>query len=232
MDLFPHTMNYTIAAITRTSLGRRAKDEIAQSRIPAVVYGNGVASRSISVERADFGRLLKAAGFSSLVDVTVDGQPSIKALIKDVQIDPVKSTPIHVDFYQVRMDKEITAEIPLKFVGESAAVKGLGGTLIKSIDQIEVRCLPANLPHEIEVDLSALATFEDAITVGSLILPKGVEATIEVTATIATVARPLTEEELKKMEESSVGDVAAIKTEAEEKKAAEEAKKAAEDAAA
>jgi hypothetical protein len=75
-----------------------------------------------------------------------------------------------------------------------------------------------DLPHEIEVDLSALATFDDMITVGSLKLPKGVEVTNESESIIATVDEPLTEEEMKKLEESQLGDVTAVKSEAELKK--------------
>jgi hypothetical protein len=88
------------------------------------------------------------------------------------------------------------------------------------------------LPHEIEIDLSKLADFEAAITIGSLTLPAGVKSTADAELTIATVSRPLTEDELKKMEEGTTVDVTAIKTEGEEKKAAEEAKKAEEEAAA
>jgi hypothetical protein len=82
------------------------------------------------------------------------------------------------------------------------------------------------LPHEIAADLSVLRTFEDSLTVSKLTLPKGVEMITDGRQTIATVAAPLTEEELKKLEESQVGDVTAVKTEADVKKAEEEAKKA------
>jgi large subunit ribosomal protein L25 len=143
----------------------------------------------------------------------------------------MSSEPVHVDFHQVRMDEKMTAKVPLKFVGEAPTVKAEGGTLVKSLDEIEVICLPADLPHEIEVDLTTLKTFDDSIAIKNLKLPKGVEATMELTATIATVAPPLTEEQLKKMEESTIGDVTAVKTEGEEKKA-EEAKKESEEAAA
>lgn len=222
-------MNYAISAQART--GTQAKDERAASRVPAVMYGHGVDSKSISVGRSEFNKLLQSAGYSSLIDLSVDIQNPIKVLIKEVQVDPLSMDPAHVDFYQVRMDEELTANIPLKFVGESRAVKEDGGTLVKSLEKIEVRCLPGDLPHEIEVPLSALVTFEDAMTVANLTLPKGVVAVSDPRLTIATVARPLTEEELKKLESAEVADVTSIKTEGEEKKAAEEAKKAEEAAA-
>lgn len=224
-------MTHSIIATTRTKLGKRSRDERDARRVPGVVYGVGIEPKPISVERSAFVKLWKAAGFSSLIDFTCDQQSPVKVLIKDIQLDHLSMDPMHVDFHQIRMDQELTANIPLKFVGESAAVKVLAGTLLKSLDEIEITCLPANLPHEIEVDLSALATFDDAITVSSLKLPAGVTATTEGGIAIATVARPLTEDELKKMEEADAVDISAIKTEGEEKRAADEAKKAAEAAA-
>lgn len=224
-------MTYALSAKPRTSLGKRSKDELAAMRVPAVMYGAGVDAQSISVPRSEFIKVYRQAGYSSLVDVTVEGAGSVKAVIKEVQFDPLTVEPRHIDFHQVRMDEEMEAMIPLVFIGESAAVKVDAGTLIKSLDEIEVRCLPADLPHEIQVDLAALKTFEDSIAVGDLKAPKGVTFITTPDVTIATVARPLTEDELKKLEESTVGDVSQIKTEAEEKKAAEEAKKAEEAAA-
>lgn len=208
----------------------RPQDVRAAGRIPAIMYGKGIAPQTISLPRAEFVKTLKTAGSSSLIDLSLDGQAPVKVLVKEVQRHVLRMEPIHVDLYQVRMDTEITAIVPLVFVGESEAVKTLGGTLVKSVDELEVECLPGNLPHEIEIDLSALKTFEDAITVGGLKLPAGVKLTADAELTIATVSRPLTEEELKKMEETSTVDVSAIKTEGEEKRAAEEAKKAEEEA--
>ena len=224
-------MSHALAAQTRTETGRRAKNVLAEGMIPAVIYGHGTEPQAIKVNQSEFRKVYRSAGMSSLIDLTI-GSNTVKAVVKEMQVDRVQMTPAHIDFHQVRMDEEMTAEIPLKFIGESAAVKVLAGTLVTNLDSIEVSCLPASLPHEIEVDLSQLATFDDVITIGSIALPAGVSATQDADSVIATVAAPLTEEQLKKLEESEVGDVTAIKTEAEEKKAAEAAKKAEEEAAA
>ena len=221
-------MNYSLSAMKREG---RPQDVRAAGRIPAVIYGKGTPAQAISLPRSEFIKVAKNAGSSSLIDVTIDNQAPVKVLVKEVQRHVLTLEPIHVDLYQVRMDTEITAKVPLVFVGESAAVKTLGGTLIKSVDEIEVECLPGNLPHEIQIDLSVLATFEDAITIANLKLPNGVKAMADADLTIATVSRPLTEDELKKMEEGTTVDLSAIKTEGEEKRAAEEAKKAEEEAA-
>lgn len=219
----PHALQVT----TRTTLGRRAKHTHDTGNVPAVVYGFGVEPKSVQVGRADFRNTYRAAGTSSLIDLTIDGGTPVKALIQEVQVHPISMQPYHVDFRQIRMDQELVIDVPLNFVGESAAVKTLAGTLIHPVTEVKVKCLPADLPHAIDVDLSALKTFDDSITIGSLVMPKGVTAVDEADVTIATVAAPLTEEQLKKMEEEGkAGDVTAIKTEAEEKRAADEAKKA------
>lgn len=214
-------MNYSIEASTREKIGRQAHRLRREMKIPGVLYGNKIPSKPITLPRSEFVRLLGTAGYSNLIDVKIDGGEPVKVLLKAVQVDPISMDPIHADFYQVDMNKEIEAEVPLKFVGESKAVKEEGGTLVKSIDEVEVRCLPANLPAEITVDLSALQTFDDAITIADLKLPEGVEVEQEPELTIVNVARPLTEEELKALEESQVGDVSAVVSEAEEKKETE-----------
>ena len=212
---------YTLSTTPRST--KRAKDEFKNLRIPAVLYGQGVNPQSLSVPRTEFIRVLAAAGFSSLIDVSLADGVTVKAVIKAVQPHPLTLDPMHIDLHQVRMDQEMTAEIPLKFVGEPAAVKVLMGTLIKNMDTVTVRCLPGNLPHEIEAHLTQLATFEDAITIGDLTLPTGVLVEGELGAVIAKVAPPLTEDQLKKLEESAIGDVTAVKSDVDEKRAAKEA---------
>jgi large subunit ribosomal protein L25 len=220
----------TLNAQVRTTVGKRVKDVRIANSIPAVVYGHGLVPRAISVPVKDFRKVYATAGSSSLVDLVVDGAAPIKTIVHEVQPHHLTMEPLHIDFYQVRMDEKMSARIPLRFTGESDAVKALGGTLMKSMDTVEVECLPADLPHEIVVDISLLKTFEDAIMVSGLPVSSAVTIVTEHHLTIASVTPPLTEEQLKKMEESQVGDIAVVKTEAEEKKAEEDAKKAAEGA--
>ncbi len=224
-------MTYLLHVLPRERLGKRSKDERKEMRIPGVMYGHGVTSTPISVGRSEFIRVFRGAGFSSLIDFVEEGKQAVKVLVKEIQMDPLSTDPHHIDFYQVRMDEELTAVVPLNFVGEASAVKVDGGTLVKSLATIEVRCLPADLPHAIDVPLEKLKTFDDVITVGSITMPPGVSATGESGMIVATVARPLTEDEQKRLEMGTSADVSVIKTEAEEKRAAEEQKKAAEEAA-
>ena len=180
-------MSYALAVLPRTELGRQAKHLHARSEIPAVLYGHGIESQAIKVKRSEFLKLYRVAGTSSLIDITVDTSMPVKALIQEVQVHPVSMDPYHIDFRQVRMDEALVVDVPLKFVGESPAVKELAGTLVHPIPSVQVKCLPADLPNEIEVDLASLKTFDDAITVGTLVLPKGVAVLDDVNATIAVV---------------------------------------------
>ncbi len=192
--------------------------------IPAVVYGRDCQPINISLAYNTFERAYRSAGETSLVDLVIDNGQPIKTLIHEVQHDPVKGRFLHVDFYQVRMTEKLTTNVPLIFVGEAKAVKELGGTLVKSLDEVEVRCLPGDLVHEIEVDLTPLATFEDHITVSDLKLPKGLEVLDEADVIVASVSAPMTEEQLKALEEKPVEDVANVEVASEKGKKEEEEK--------
>ncbi|MBU1448976.1 50S ribosomal protein L25, partial [Patescibacteria group bacterium] len=173
-----------------------------------------------------FIKMYREAGSSSVIDVAIDGTEAVKALVQEIQLHPLTMRPRHVDLRQIRMDEEITVDVPIMFMNEAPAVKELAGTLVHPYETLTVTCLPGDLPREIMVDLSVLKTFEDTITVADLALPTGITVEEGTSITIATVVPPLTEEQLKKMEDESKVDVTAVKTEAEEKKDAEEAEKA------
>ncbi|MEX1111906.1 MAG: 50S ribosomal protein L25, partial [Candidatus Andersenbacteria bacterium] len=126
--------------------------------IPGVLYGHGLESKSVQVGEKEFNRVFSETGSTSLVMLTIDDTEH-PVLIREVQYHPLKGNVMHIDFYQVRMDEEITAAVPLTFVGESAAVKDKGGVLVRSMDSVEVEALPQNLPHDIEIDISLLKTF-------------------------------------------------------------------------
>lgn len=220
-------MTLALTATSRTEVGRQATRVRNSGNIPAVIYGNGIASRNVTLGVSEFRKVYREAGKSTLLDVAIDGAEPLKALIQEVQPNPLTLEPQHVDLRQIKMDEELTIDVPLEFINEAPAVKELAGTFVHALDTVKVRCLPANLPHEIQVDISSLKTFEDTITVADLILPSGVKIIDEGDIVLATVTPPLTEDQLKKLEEGAAIDVTAVKTEAEEKKAEKEAEEAA-----
>ena len=198
----------------REEVGRKNFAARAMGRIPAVVYGSDIQPQSISIDGSEFSRTLRSAGESTIVDLTIEGgKEAIKVLIQDVQRDPVRTDVIHVDFRQVNMNKPIEAKIPLNFIGAAAAVDALGGTLVKSLEEVEVRCLPSKLVHAIDVDISALKTFEDAIHVSDLAVPEGMEILTENNYTLATVEAPRSEAEMAALDEKVELDVTQVEVE-------------------
>lgn len=164
-----------LEAPARAEANGQAKKIIASGFIPAVVYGAGQANVNIKVKRHDFDKAFKLAGEFNLIDLVVTGGREIKVIVKEVQKDGLTDKIIHVDFYQVDMAKKITTEIPLNFIGEAKAIKDLGGTLVKNMDAVEVRCLPGDLVSQIDVDISNLDNFDQFIRLHDLTMPAGVE---------------------------------------------------------
>lgn len=198
---------FTITAQTRDS---RIGELRRAGNIPAVLYGHGIEPKSVSVEIREFMKLLPKAGYTTIVNVKLDDATVHPVFIRAVQFHPVKSTVVHIDFYQVRMDEKVTANVPLKFVGESPAVKEMAGTLVRSMDELEVEALPSDLPHELEVDISALKDFDTQLHVSNIILPKGVVALAEADEVIALVQPPRSEAEMDSLSEEVKEDVEAV----------------------
>jgi large subunit ribosomal protein L25 len=203
-----------------------------KSLIPAVIYGKGIDNRVVTVDYNSFAKVLKTAGESSLIDLDIESDGVTKVLVKDTQVEPVTNRFTHIDFFQVNLKEKLRAEILLTFIGESPAVKEMGGSLVRSLGALKVECLPTDLVHEITVDVSVLKAFGDMIRAKDLVLPKGIVMMENPEAAVVAALAPMTEDQLKAMEGApAAADVAAIKTEAETKKAAEDAKKATEEAA-
>lgn len=186
-----------LKAEKRDKKGRAVRPE---GLIPAVVYGKGKDNESLSVEAGNFERVLKSAGTSSIIDLDVAGDTK-KALIQEVVTHPVTSKILHIDFYEVSMKEKITTSVPLKIVGESAAVIDKNGSLMTNKNEIEIECLPADLPHEIEVDISVLDDFDKAIHVSDLKISDKIEIKDDLEEMVVTVEPPRSEEELAELEE-------------------------------
>ena len=210
----------TINAKLREVIGKKVKALREKGFIPAVVYGEGKPADSIELNLGEFQKVWKEAGESSIIELDMNGQKK-NVLIKDVQIDPIKDTPIHVDLYSVRMDKLIEAMVPLNFIGEAPAVKNLGGVLVKVIYELEVEALPANLPSELEVNISKLATFEDRFLVSDLKFSEGVKVLANRQEIIALVEGPHAEEEEALVEEPGLEKIEVVGEKGKEEKAEE-----------
>ena len=183
--------------------------------IPAVVYGAHQASTPIAVEARAFDKVLREAGEATIVSLTGLGAP-LPTLIHEVDRDPITSHPRHIDFYAVTKGEKVEVAIPLSFVGESAAVAA-GANLVKVLHELEVKADPMNLPHDIEVDLSALAAVDDKIHARDIKLPSGIELATEPEEVVA-LAQAVVEE---KEAPPAPADISSIEV---EKKGKEEVK--------
>lgn len=167
----------------------------------------------MEVSAKEFEKVYRQAGENTLVNLAIENHPPKRVLIHDVAKHFMKNEPIHVDFYEVDLTRKIHAEIPVRVVGVAAAVKELGGVLVKNLSTIEVEALPTNLPHEIEVDISRLKTFDDMIRLEDLRLGKEVKILGNPEELIIAVQPPRSEEELAELEKPTTDEAeeAAIK---------------------
>lgn len=157
--------------------------------IPGVLYGNGN-PRPFYVEERALRRAL-AGGLHAIVDVVLDGQSRPHhAVLKELQLHPVRSTLLHVDFHEVRLDRPIQAQIPIEVVGESESPGvAKGGTVQVTMREVTVEALPTAMPERIELDVSAL-DLGDVAKVGDLTVPEGVSVLDDPDANVAVIAMP------------------------------------------
>lgn len=186
--------------------------------LPIVLYGVGTENLSLKVDLKEFKKIYQKAGESSLIPLQIEGgKEESLILIHDIQHHPLTDEIIHVDLYKPNLKKETEAAVPLEFIGESPAVKNLEGTLVKNIQEIEVKALPQNLPHEIKVNIEKLETFEDNILIKDLDIPKEVEVLKEENEIVASVTPPAkVDEELEKPIEEKVEEVEKVEEKKEE----------------
>jgi large subunit ribosomal protein L25 len=160
--------------------------------LPGVVYGPKQAPLSVALSKKEFDKVFKTAGESTVIDLTGLGSP-MQVLVKDVDFAPTKGGIMHVDFYAIEKGKKITATVPLDLVGESPAVKD-GGVINHILHEIEVTCMPADLPSHIDVDISGLAEIGAQIHVSDLKIGKGVEIDLDAEEVVVLIGEPAPEE--------------------------------------
>lgn len=194
-----------IQADVRDTFGKKLSASRKDGKVPGVVYGNQKDNQAVFVNAHDFERAFHQAGYSTIVELKVDGGDKENVLIHEVDLNPLNGDIRHVDFYRINMNKAIRTEVPLHFVGEAPAVFQQEGSLFKNIEEVEVETLPANLPPQIEVDISGLDDFAKTIHVSDLKVADGVEILTDMEQLICKVEPPRSEEELAALEEE-VGD--------------------------
>ena len=169
-----------LAAEIRTDVGKGASRRLRRDAdlVPAVIYGAGKDPVSLSIPHKDLHKACESeAFFSQVIDIKT-GSEVTPAIVRDLQRHPAKDRILHADFFRVRMDVEITVEVPLHFVNEETCVgvKQHGGMVAHNITSLEVSCLPGSLPEYLEVDIESLDLGE-SIHMSELVLPAGVKIT-------------------------------------------------------
>lgn len=183
-------------AIPLTVTGRDTKTSPKNMRkagtVPAVIYGNEK-NTSVQCAMKELNTVYVKAGENTLVELHLEGK-KIPCLIHSISFDPVTGNYEHVDFYAVDMKKKVTTRVPVVFTGESPAVKNLGGVLLTVHSELEVSCLPTDIPSHFTADLTGLENLHDSITVSKLQIPSGVTLKESPETVILVVQEPRKEE--------------------------------------
>ncbi len=185
----------SLKAEPRTILGKKVAAMRREGRLPAVVYGHGVASETLSLDAHEFELLRRKAGQNALIDLSVDGKRARPVLVHDIQVHPVNRRPVHVDLFLVRMTEELTVDVRLEATGVSPAVDRDGGTLLHPIETIRVKALPDHLPQSLEYSVDTLVDFDAVIKVSDLVIPDDVTLLTDPDEIIAKVQQPRVETE-------------------------------------
>jgi large subunit ribosomal protein L25 len=160
----------------REVIGKKVKSLRREGLVPAVLYGHETDSIPLQVEERELDRVLTQAGEHRLIALKIGrARKPHMALTRDVQWDVISGRPLHVDFYAVVMTEKITTAVPLVLVGEAPAADQAGVILLQGLDEVEIECLPGDLPEAIEVDLGGLEEIDQAIYVKDLQVPLDVE---------------------------------------------------------
>ena len=186
-----------LEAKKRTELGKKIKKASTREMIPAVVYGKKVPSLPIFINRKIFIKniLHSGAGRNAIINLKITDEKgkAIPVLTHEVQINPLTDEIIHVDFRHISMDEAIKTKVPIELIGIPLGVKDDGGVLIHSLREIEVKCLPGDIPDKYEIDVTALK-IGDSLHVSDLQQIGKVEVLTNPLEMIANCSPPTKEE--------------------------------------
>ncbi len=188
----------------REEIGKGQINKIRQEDfIPGVVYGKGEKTRHIKVKKQQFQRFLRKHGTTGLLDLVLD-DGSVPVIIKEVQKHPFKDIYLHVDFQQLRMDEKVKITLPITLKGREN-IQIQPSILVQQLDEIEIECLPMDIPSKLEADVSHL-DFSTPLFVSDLAIFKNENITIlrDADDVVATLTQPISEEELEALDEEIV----------------------------
>lgn len=198
-------MDVTLKAESRNGLTKSGVKQLRSSgKVPGVVYGKKVGAVQIAVEAKELLMLLRNSPHA-IVEMELPGSGKQPVMVHDIQRDQISRNLLHIDFHQINMDEPVRTSIPLDFLGESKGEEE-GGMLQIQLHEIEIRCLPAQLPANIAVDISALE-LGDSLLVSDLTAPSGVEIKSHPKDVVVTILAP--QKDLPVTEPAEAGQTAA-----------------------
>jgi len=184
-----------LKAATRDIVGKKVKQLRRQGILPGVVFGHGVESVPIQIDLKEFLQVYRQAGKNALVTLKIDQSRKPRhTLIQSVTKNPRTGKPLHFNLYQVSMTEEITSEVPLTFINEAPAVKISGGVVLHNLANIQVKCLPGDLPHNVEIDLSGLSEIDQSLYVRDLQVSEKVQVLTDPDELVVKILPPRVEE--------------------------------------
>jgi large subunit ribosomal protein L25 len=157
----------SLTADKRELTGRKVQRLRNGGILPGNIYGNGIDSLSVQVPLKEFQAVFAKAGETGLIDLTVGGE-NRPVLVHEISYNPVSDLPVHVDFHQVNLKEEVTANVPVELTGESPAEKQGIGTVVQIVNEIAVSALPDQIPQEFVLDISNLTQVDQQITLADL----------------------------------------------------------------
>ena len=163
---------FTLALDSRSVRKKKVRSLRREGILPGVIYGKGLESIPIQVKEKDFERVYKKSHGTAIIETTIEGK-NIHVLIQQIQRDTLSQDINHIDFLKVDLERDVTVDIPLVFVGESSVEKENLGKIGQETTIISIKCSPKNIPTEIEVDISSLQDKHDVIHASDLKLPEG-----------------------------------------------------------
>ena len=200
----------------RDILGKKVRFLRREGLTPVNLYGPNIESTPLQAETPLLKRLIARAGRNALITLKVDGAKKPRVvMVRDIQRDPLNDELLHVGFFQVEMTHRVKAEVPMLFLGEAPAAKTSRAMLIQNLTSLQVEALPADLPHDIEVDLSVLEELDQSIHVRDIVVDEAVEVLTDPDQVVARVMESKVEKLVEEIEEEAVA-VEEAEVEAEE----------------
>ncbi|HEY1016737.1 MAG TPA: 50S ribosomal protein L25 [Herpetosiphonaceae bacterium] len=188
------TDTHKLSLQTREVTGKKVQKLRKQGILPIGVTGRGVEPFSAQVDEREFMSVINKAGYTGLIEISLPGAKKQSAFLQELQRHPISGRPLHADLKVVDVTKVMEIDVPIVAIGENALVEKGQATLNHSLNVLHVRALPTDIPHQIDVDISALTDFDQSVHVRDLPLPAGVELLSDPETLVFALAHPRAEE--------------------------------------